>query len=438
MAAAGQRDRRQGRGFTLLWTSQAFSEFAYSTSLIVLPLLALAITGSPSQAGVIGFVDAAAMLLAGLPAGAVADRYDRRSVMLWCEAALVAVFGGLALLLWAGQVSLPALVVLALVNGAATAMMMAAGEAMIPGLVPEERLPRAVAMNSARTYAGHLAGNAAGGFLLAVRNAFPFVVGCAAHLVGLVLLLFMKRQPPAAPAAPADPAAPATPAGGRGGAGELLEGVRWLARHPYLRLGLAFATATNLFFGAVYFIVIASAQGGGMATGLIGVMAGLVGAGGLLGALAAPLLMKALPGSRPIIVVLWLFAACTAGIALLPGSWTPGVLLGAIAFAAPTSSACFTTYQLLLTPDSHRGRVISVAGIASGAGGAIAPLAGGVLLDLTGRSTALLVCAVLAAVSALAAVLSPVLRRAPRLPGAEPAARELPEPELPEPEKAPA
>ncbi|EST38549.1 hypothetical protein N566_06875 [Streptomycetaceae bacterium MP113-05] len=88
--------RGGGRGFTLLWTSQAFSEFAYSTSLIVLPLLVLGITGSPSQAGIVGFVDAAAMLLAGLPAGAVADRYDRRTVMLWCEAALVAVFGGLA------------------------------------------------------------------------------------------------------------------------------------------------------------------------------------------------------------------------------------------------------------------------------------------------------------------------------------------------------
>lgn len=93
-------------GFTLLWVSSAFAEFAYSTSLIVLPLIVLALTGSPSQAGIIGFVDAAAMLLAGLPAGAVADRFDRRTVMLWCQAALVAVFGSLALLLWADAVSL--------------------------------------------------------------------------------------------------------------------------------------------------------------------------------------------------------------------------------------------------------------------------------------------------------------------------------------------
>ncbi|WP_249401235.1 MFS transporter [Streptomyces sp. PKU-MA01144] len=399
---------RRGGGFTLLWVSSAFGEFAYSTSLIVLPLIVLALTGSPSQAGIIGFVDAAAMLLAGLPAGAVADRYDRRTVMLWCQAALVAVFGALALLLWADAVSLPALAVLALVNGAATALTMAAGEAMIPSLVPEERLSDAVAMNAARTYAGQLAGTSAGGFLLAVKHAFPFVVGCLAHLVGLVLLLFLKRQPPAA-GAPAD----RPEVSGRG----LLEGVRWIASHPFLRVGLVCATATNFFFGVIYFVVIASAQTSGMATGLIGMMAALLGVGGLLGALAAPLLQRVLTGARPIYVVLWTFVVLTAGIAVLPGSWTPGVLLGAIAFAAPTANAYFTSYQLLLTPDSHRGRVVSVAAIASGGGGAVAPLAGGVVLDLAGRSAGLLGCTAVMAVIALQASLSPALRDVPR-PGA--------------------
>ncbi|WP_078888102.1 MFS transporter [Streptomyces sp. NRRL S-118] len=398
------RDKtRPGGGFTLLWVSSAFGEFAYSTSLIVLPLIVLALTGSPSQAGIIGFVDAAAMLLAGLPAGAVADRYDRRTVMLWCQAALVAVFGALALLLWADAVSLPALVLLALVNGAATALTMAAGEAMIPSLVAQERLSDAVAMNAARTYAGQLAGTSAGGFLLAVKNAFPFVVGCLAHLAGLVLLLFLKRQPPAA-------GAPDRPVlSGRG----LMEGVRWTMSHPFLRVGLVCATATNFFFGVIYFIVIASAQTSGMDTGLIGVMAALLGVGGLLGALAAPLLQRVLTGARPIHVVLWAFVVLTAGIAVLPGGWTPGVLLGAIAFAAPTANAYFTTAQLTLTPDSLRGRVVSVAAIASGGGGAIAPLAGGIVLDLAGRSAGLLGCTAVMAVIAVLTSLSPALRDVP-------------------------
>lgn len=399
-----------GRGFTLLWASQTFGEFAYSMAVIVLPLLALTITGSVSQAGLIGFVDAVALLLAGLPAGAIADRYDRRTVLLWCEAAQVVAFGSLALALWAGNAAFSALVLLALVNGVASAVALASGEALVPALVPEERLSDAVALNSARTFAGQLAGTSAGGFLLALKSASPFIVGCAAHGIGLVLLLFLGKGkgkgkgggPKSERGRPLD---------------ELLEGVRWIARHPFLRVGLFHATMTNLFFGTVYFVVIASAKTSGMNTGLIGAMAGLLGVGGLLGALAAPALQRLLTGARPVFVVQWLCATLTAAMAVLPGGYTPGVLLGVIAFAAPTASAYFTTQQLTLTPDTHRGRVMSIANILSGVGGAIAPLMGGVLYDLAGRLVTLLVCAGLMTVVALSALASRVLREGPGSPG---------------------
>ncbi|WP_229890390.1 MFS transporter [Streptomyces mashuensis] len=390
--------------------SQAVSEFAYSTSLIALPLLVLTLTGSPSQAGVIGFVDAAAMLVAGLPAGAVADRFDRRSVLLWCEAALVAVFGIAAVALWAGTASLPALVLLALVNGVATAVMLVTGEAMVPALVPEEKLAGAVAMNSARTYAGQLVGTSAGGFLQAMRNALPFALGAVAHAVSLGLLLFLRKQP----AAPRDPAAD------RWSPRELLEGIRWIAGVPFLRLGLFYATVTNFFYGAVYFVVIAAAKTGGMTSGAVGLMAALVGVGGLLGALAAPVLQRVLTGSRPIVVVLGLFGVLTAAMALLPGSFTPGILLGTTALVAPTANAYFTTYELLLTPDSHRGRVMSVANICSAGGGALAPLAGGLAYEVCGRTATLLGCAAVLVAVTVSAVLSTVMRNPPEVPEPEP------------------
>ncbi|WNZ08506.1 MFS transporter [Streptomyces sp. 11x1] len=396
---AGRRD------FTLLWTSQAAAELAYSTSLIALPLLVLTVTGSPTQAGVISFVDAAATLLAGLPAGAVADRFERRSVLLWCEGILTVIFGVASLSLWLGTASMTLLVVLALLNGAATAVLFAAGTAMVPTLVPPDGLTRAVSMNSARTYAGQLIGTSAGGALQAAKNALPFVAGCAAHAVGFVLLLFLRPGPPADRTERSQ---------GRQGH-DLLDGIRWIRAHRFLAHGLFYATVTNFFYGAVYFVVIASAKTSGMNSGLVGAMAALLGVGGLLGALAVPLLQRILTGARPVYAVLWLFTLVTAGIAVLPGGYTPGVLLGICAFTAPTASAYFTTYQLRLTPDSHRGRVMSVANVCGGGAGAVAPLAGGTLYDLCGRAPTLLGCAAALAAVALSALFSKTLRAAPQL-----------------------
>ncbi|MEU0398708.1 MFS transporter [Streptomyces sp. NPDC006197] len=380
---------------------QTFSEFAYSTSLLALPLIVLTVTGSPSQAGFIGFVDAVTMVLAGLPAGAVADRYDRRAVMLWSQAGLVLVFAGASAALWAGAASFGVLVAFAVANGALTALLFTTASAVVPSLVPKEELSGAVAANAARTYAGQLLGTSAGGFLQSLRNALPFALGAVMHAVGLVTLLFLRPRPPVSRERP------------RGKAGqELWEGVRWIAGQPFLRLGLMYATIANFAYGTVYFIVIASAKQSGMDSGLIGLMAALLGVGGLLGALVSPKLLRLLTGSRPVFVVLWLFGVLTCGIALLPGRFTPGVLLGVAAFAAPTASAYFTTHQLLLTPDSHRGRVMSVSQVA-GSSAAAAPLVGGVAYDLAGRAPSLLACAAVLVVTALSAVLSPVMRKPP-------------------------
>jgi MFS family permease len=397
---------RSGRwDFTLLWVSGTISELAYSASLIALPLLVLTVTGSPSQAGLVGFFDALGLLAAGLPAGAIADRYDRRTVMLCCAGVQALLFGLVAAMLWSGIVSLPALVVFALLNGAATAVALATASALVPSLVAPEKVSDAVALNSARTYGGHLLGTALGGLLQSARNALPFLLGGLLHAVAFVLLAFMSRRPAAH-----------RESGRLWSRREFVEGIQWIAGRPFLRLGIVYATLTTFCYTAVYFIVIASAKISGLDSGLVGLMAALVGVGGLLGSLLAPVLLRLLPGSRSIFLVLWLFALTTLGIALLPGSYTPGILLGLAALSAPTANAYFTTHQLLLTPDSHRGRVMSVANICGAGGGMLAPLAAGLAYEFAGRLPSLLGCAALLFVVALSAVLSPVMRRPPRPP----------------------
>src|SRR5689334_1572548 len=96
----------RNRNYQLLWSGQALSEVGFSTTMIAFPLLVLAITGSPAASGLVLGADAAAQLIAGLPAGALVDRWDRKKIMLWCEAVLAVAVGSLALALWWGSATL--------------------------------------------------------------------------------------------------------------------------------------------------------------------------------------------------------------------------------------------------------------------------------------------------------------------------------------------
>ncbi|HSR22070.1 MAG TPA: MFS transporter, partial [Candidatus Eisenbacteria bacterium] len=78
MEAAAGSPLRANRDFQLLWSGQAVSVLGSRISAIAYPLLVLGVSGSPAAAGVVGFVGGLPYILFQLPAGAVADRVDRR------------------------------------------------------------------------------------------------------------------------------------------------------------------------------------------------------------------------------------------------------------------------------------------------------------------------------------------------------------------------
>src|SRR5262245_38318900 len=90
-SAAGERARPvspslwRHRDFLLLWGGQALSDVGGAISLLAYPLLVLALTHSPAQAGFVAALRALPAMLLSLPAGALVDRWDRRRVMLACD-----------------------------------------------------------------------------------------------------------------------------------------------------------------------------------------------------------------------------------------------------------------------------------------------------------------------------------------------------------------
>jgi predicted MFS family arabinose efflux permease len=391
----------RNRDYTLLWGGQAVAEVGFSASLIAFPLLVLAVTGSPTASGLVLAVDAVAQLAAGLPAGVLVDRWDRKRIMLWCEAAQALALASLVVALVFDSASLAHMVFVAAVLGVCRAMFEPAEDACLPRLVPESQLATAVAMNSARSSLGQMAGTALGGLLFAVTRWLPFLVDFLTHCVAFVALAFM-RVPRTEPVASAP-----EPHFLR----DLRAGVRWVWGQREIRATSLCAVGLNLFFTAFYLVVIVLAQGRGVSSGEIGVMAAMLGVGGVLGALVAPRLHRWLGPYRSIAGVFWVLTVLTPVALFVTSGYVMGLLFALMTFLAPTANTTISTYQLLLTPDALRGRLSGVMAVVVGLAGALGPVLGGALTEFLSPSHAVLVCAVGIAVVTVFVTVSPTLRR---------------------------
>lgn len=391
----------RNRNYTLLWSSQALSEVGFNATLIAFPLVVLMVTGSAAVSGAVLAVDAIAQLVVGLPGGALADRWDRRRVMLFSEAAQAVAVASLAVALWQGFATVPHMVAVAAVLGASRALFEPAEDASLPRIVPESQLATAVSLNAARSSVGQMAGTALGGFLVAAGRWVPFAVDALTHAVAFAGLLFL-RVPPSAPAER------------RHFVREVLDGLRWVLGRPEMRVTAWCAVTLNLFFSAYYLVIIVLAQSRGVPPGEIGVMAAMLGVGGVLGALAAPRLCGLLSPHQAIAGVFWALTLLAPLAVLVPNGYLMGALFAGMAFLAPTANTVITTHQLLHTPDELRGRLSGVMNVVVGTAAALGPALGGVLAELLPGPSAVLLCAGGIAVITVLVTVHPVLRAYPR------------------------
>nr|QEO73957.1 hypothetical protein [uncultured bacterium] len=179
---------------------------------------------------------------------------------------------------------------------------------------------------------------------------------------------------------------------------------------PEIRVTAVCAVVLNLFFTAFYLVVIVLVQGRGASSAEIGVMVAMLGVGGVLGALVAPWLHRKLGPHLSIASVFWVLSLLTPLALVVQSAYLLGGLFALMTFLAPTANTTIGTYQLLLTPDSLRGRLSGVMGVVVGLAGALGPLAGGVLTELLSARTAVVVCAVGIALITVFVTVSPTLR----------------------------
>lgn len=394
----------RNRNFAILWGSMLSSDFGSSAMAIAFPLLVLAINGSAAGAGLVMGTVATAQLAAGLPAGALADRWNRKYIMLGCEAAQALAAASLVAAIVLHVLRIPQIVIAGAVIGVCAALFDPAEEATLPNIVPGEQVPKAVAMNAARMSLAHLSGAGVGGFLFAVGRVAPFAVDMVTHALAFFGLTFLRLPPREVQRQPVSQLHR-----------EMLDGLRWVWRHRLIRVTTLCAVVLNLFFAAFYIIIIVLARQRGIPAGEIGVMAAMLGAGGLVGALLAPSLTEKISPFTSIASVFWILTALTPVTIFVHNGYLLGVLLFVMALLPPTANTTITARQLLITPDGLRGRLSGALGLMAGGAAAVGPVLGGMLIGLVSGSKAVLICAAgMAAITALVTV-SPTLRRFPRI-----------------------
>ena len=391
------------RDFLLLCVGQGFSRLGTRCLLVALPLLVLRATGSPWQAGLVEAVWGIAFLVTCLPAGALADRLNRRTVMLISDLGCVAA----SLLLVAGVVTgragLAWFLVVVVAFGICGPLFDPAAAGSIRRIVPAAQLSAALTVNQIRNQVAQLAGPALGGLLFALDPAAPFLLNAAGFGASACGVLLIRTRL-------ARPEQPAVDAARGIGAG-----IRFLARSPGLRTTLLASAVANFCLSgvllAVVFVVARPGAGGGH-TGLVITIAM---AGSLVGASLGRQITARFSIRQVVIYTSVVYAVAVPVLAGWNGDVVCTIVLGVCLFVSPSWSIVLGTYQMLVTPDHLQGRVQSAVSFSALVITPAGQLAAGGLYEHAGARTTFATFGLCLAALAVAAPLSRSLRRLPTL-----------------------
>jgi MFS family permease len=333
----------------LLWGTLATNS-AFWMYQVCVGWLALQLMDSPLFVGLTGFAGGIPLLVVSLPAGVMIDRYNRRTVLLMAQFAVMALAGVFAVLVGTGAIAPWSTLVLVAAYGTAMSFIFPTRTTIVTMLVERKDLANAVALNAAAQNACRVTGPALAGVLIAVIGvAGTFAVAALLQILALAATL---RLPPSTPVGSA-----------RGGSvwASLTLGLRIVARDAFLSSMILLAVATNVLVMPYITMmpVFARDELAIGSTGL-GLLLASTGLGTVAGALAVAASRRLGSWSQAQVVTAATFAALVLVFALTRNLPLAVVLL----FAAGGMSAAFMaitqTALQLRVDDDVRGRVLSI------------------------------------------------------------------------------
>ena len=340
-----------------------------------LPLLALLVTGSAAQAGLVGTVQAVLTQVCLIPGGLLIDRFDRRRLIMLHGVVQAVTLLALAALAWSGQLTLGFLVVGAALVGTASGCLGEASDALLRSIVPVERYPQAITLNEGRDAALRLASAPVGGLLMGIASGASLALAGVLNALSVALIQPLRTRRTAATDA-------------RGAWSLFVEAALWLRPRRRAHLLAVLVGAVNFSVSGVMtttqFSVFAR-TGQALDAGLITTAAGV---SVVVGALVAGLVVSRVRTGVLIPATFAWLALGMTGVALFPSGPTLVVLLMLTFLGVPAVNAGLAGFFFGATPEAMQGRVQALVGTVTVGFGALAPVIVGVALQAFGSSVA--------------------------------------------------
>ncbi|MFT3774597.1 MAG: MFS transporter [Minicystis sp.] len=388
------------RDFNLFWLSRTLSSVGSAFTKVAFPLLVLRTTGDIQKMAFATACLTTGCVVAGLVAGPVVDRADRRRLVMTCDALLALLLASIPLTAWlAGPVPLPLLYAVAFFEGLLDAACGLACSALIPALVPKDRITQANGWLQASEAISYLVGAALAGLMVQRWGAESAIgVDVLSFVVSLVTMLALRGAYPAVVHSTAD----------------RLEGLRFIARTPVLRT-LAVLLGIQAFLTAAVFDLftfhVKDTLGGDDAT--VGLVFAVASVGAIGGALLAPLARRRI-GMHATFVLTGALLAVLMGLAsvvqTVPSA--AGLAVG-LTFAMTLRAVLSMSRRQEITPAALIGRVTAVFWLMVTASQAVGAAAVGSLATRVGATVTFKATAVALAILAVHTVMATALRESP-------------------------
>ena len=378
------------RDFRILWFGAFASTIGTWMQKVAQSWLVLDLTHSSFYLWLDDFLGQLPILLFTVVGGVIADRHDRRRLLIGSQYVQMAAAFILAGLAWSGYVRIHHILLLSVLTGFAQAFGGPAYQSLIPSLVEKTHLPNAIALNSIQFNLSRILGSlAAGAALAAFGTAICFGLNGVSFLLVIFALLSMSIKH-------------IRPAERKPMLQEMRGGFSYVRSEPALValtilaslttfLGLPLTTLLPVFARDIF-------QGD---AALYSRMMAFAGAGSVAGALLVAWLGRHKHMGMTLLLVQVAFGVFVAAFSQSRTLWLSEVLLFFAAAAVMIVTATTTTLVQLIAPDHLRGRVVSIYMVAFRGGMPLGSLASGSLAVVLGAPTVLALNGVLVSLVAV-------------------------------------